>query len=209
MGRQHPRGLSQPSIGTARYVAQRRCQRVPSSNQAVAPHLGHSRRLKVQSKPHEEPRAQTSHLGLLCSVIASSPQRSNHVPLPARRKRSPALSIKRNEPRNSTTVLMPETIQPGGRDRSAHGYGSLPRRTNARESGAKVAPGETAARRCVADRAYPPAGERNNAAYDRGTASSNVRRCYLLLRSGPGSGCDIGPTISRLRPRPAEGYCCG
>jgi hypothetical protein len=82
--------------------------------QAVAPHLGHSSRLNVQSRPQEEPRAQTSHLGLLCSVIAGSPQRSNQVPLPARRKRSPSLSIRRNEPLNSTTVLMAETIQPHG-----------------------------------------------------------------------------------------------
>lgn len=81
--------------------------------QAVAPHPGQTSRLSVQSRPQLPPRAQVSHLGLLCSVIASSPQRSYQVPLPVRRRRSPSPSMRRNEPRNSTTVLTPMTIQPG------------------------------------------------------------------------------------------------
>src|ERR1035437_10126495 len=81
--------------------------------QAVAPQLRQLSLLSVQSEPQFPLAAQISHLGLACSVSASSPQRQYQVPLLPWRRRAPSFTTALNEPRNSAIVLTGQTIQPG------------------------------------------------------------------------------------------------
>ena len=87
-----------------------------AASQAVAPQLRQLSLLSVQSMPQLPFAAQTSHLGLACSVSASSPQRQYQVPLLPCRRRAPSFTTALNEPRNSAIVLTAETIQPGAPD---------------------------------------------------------------------------------------------
>jgi hypothetical protein len=83
------------------------------TSQAVAPQLRQLSLLSVQSMPQLPFAAQVSHLGLACSVSASSPQRQYQVPLLPCRRRAPSFTTALNEPRNSAMVLTAQTIQPG------------------------------------------------------------------------------------------------